>query len=674
MDRPARSTSLAPLALLALLIGVAACGPPPRPAVPPPPEPPQLRLHDPAPETITATRDFSAMPTEGQLEEMRSKAEAAIPLVYTCEGCVEAVAAARKERIDAFAKGVKALAGAAKAQGPLLEQMRGEFGTVTGVSVPAPTFNRLRQLPRPKLTQVFAAMIKEGRRADYVIDDRAQLERDKGDSGHVILRVKIMKKKPPKAKPVVKEPSAKKAVRKGKKWRKKGKRGKRGKWVRKAKKAKKGKQDKKADKAAAAAPEAQPAEPPPAPRGDKKKKKKWEERKISPTLLKSVAQVKEALEKQAKVQGAGLSTEMRRLLAAIATRKLVPSVELDKHRTDTRRSAARAAIKRVPLTFIKGVVLLKKGEIVTHPKRRLVKLMYAEYCRPCPESPEVCSGGLLSRLRPGGRIYRDVRAIRDFNVSGAGERTNLRKQEIAKAVPRFYVYDPSVRKTRLAKLTKIFDLALAFEGKDRLNHFREKMDSELDANIMPQLFKDLDKGKMEQVGKAVVGLYDKAQGELLMEAKPQPENEPCTVRRPAPKPKVVVKAKGRGKAQAPKDDIKTTPTCPILPMARLRFELPRRTVNYVGDAVDQLPDKAGKAVVDLVQRLLKPNTTYDAGETLRRRTEAETKAKANKHFFIKGEIVLHENQVMTLEDHLVLKQMFAEKCLPYLFTGRRVED
>jgi hypothetical protein len=668
MDRPARSTSLVPLALLALLFGVAACGPPPRPAVPPPPEPPKLRLNDPAPETISATRDFSAMPTVGQLEQMRSEAEAAVPLVYECKGCAEAVAASRKERIAAFAKGVKALASAAKVHGKLLDQLRGEFGAATGVVVPAPTFNRLRQLPRPKLTSVFAAMIKEGRRADYVIDDRAPLERYKG--AHVILRVKI-KKKPPKAKPVVKAPPAKKAVKKGKRRGKRGKRGKRAarKATKKAAEAAKAAEVVKAAEAAKAAKAAEAAKA----AGDQKKKK-WEERELPPAALKSLAQVKQALEQQAKVQGAGLSTEMRRLLTAIATRKLVPSVSFDQHRTDERRKAARDAIKRKPMTYIKGEVVLKQGEIVTHPKRRLIKVMYAEYCRPCPQTPEVCSGGLLSRLRPGGRIYRTVRAIRDFHVGGAGERTSLRKQEIAKAVPRFYVYDDSVRKTRLAKLTKIFDLALAFEGKDRLSHFREKMDSELDANIMPQLFKDLDKGKMEKVGEAVLGLYNKAQGELLMEAKPQPENEPCTVRRPAPKPKIVIKGKGRGKAQAPKDDIKTTPTCPILPMARLRFELPRRTVTYVGDAVDQLPGKAGKAVVDLVQRLLKPNTTYDAAETMKRRTEAESKAKANKHFYIKGEIVLHENQMMTLEDHLVLKQMFAEKCLPYIFTGRRVED
>ena len=123
------------------------CGGPPRPEAPPPPELPVLRLHDPAPETIHATRDFSSMPTEEYLTRMRAEAAARTPPVYTCDGCIAAAAAARKERTTAFAKGIKVLAGAARAKGKLLEQLRDEFGRATGVGVPGPTFNRLRQLP-----------------------------------------------------------------------------------------------------------------------------------------------------------------------------------------------------------------------------------------------------------------------------------------------------------------------------------------------------------------------------------------------------------------------------------------------------------------------------------------------------------------------------------------------
>jgi membrane-associated HD superfamily phosphohydrolase len=599
-----------------LLVALQGCGSSsvPPPAGPPPPVGPQLSLGNPAPETIRATRDFSVMPSSRQLDRMRHEAAARVPPIYTCDRCVEAARDAREARIKAFARGAKILDRAAKSKATTLDKHREKFSNAVGVELPAPLFDRLRRLPRAKLVHAVTKMVNEGC-GDYVVADRGALEDYKGDK--VILQVRARKKG--KAK------------------------------VRRSKRGKRGSARKKAPLKA-----------------EKKKDKEWEEIELAADKIRDVAQVKAELGRLAAVHGSGLPSRLQELLTQIAAVGVAPNLTLDEDRTRARREEAASKIKREPLTFSKGQVVLQQGEVVTGTKRRLVRLMYSVKCEPCTAGPVKCSGGLLQRLKPGGRIYRTIRATRDFQV-GSGTRQQLRQGRIGASVPRFYIYDDKPRRTRLSKLQPIFEMAAAFEGRDRVKHYLRRFDKDLDAEILPQIFRKLNTAELEQVSEVVVTLYDKAQGEAIMATKPQRESEPCTIQR-APAEKGETKGKDKASARA-----KTHDTCPILPLAKLKVELPRRAVHYLGDTVDKLPSDARRAAIELVQLLLQANTTYDPAETMRLREKARAGARVTDRFYRKGEIVLSEGEHMTEEDRHVLQQMFSVRCMPVVFTGRRVE-
>lgn len=175
------------MALALWLVGCGPAAPPPR-QKPPRPERPELRLGQPVPETIRATRMFTVKPSDVALAEMCRQAATGVPLVYTCGACQREARAASRKRIAAFRRWVGVLkANARVRKNAQIAKLYAKHGEPLGKKLSRAAFVWLRGAKPAELTKAFEAMVREGI-GPYIIDKRGPLE-EAARAEKVILRM-----------------------------------------------------------------------------------------------------------------------------------------------------------------------------------------------------------------------------------------------------------------------------------------------------------------------------------------------------------------------------------------------------------------------------------------------------------------------------------------------------
>jgi hypothetical protein len=175
---------------MAVVLWLTGCGPaaPPPRQKPPGPDRSALRLGQPVPETIRATRMFTVKPSDRALAEMCRQAATGVPLVYTCGACQREARAAVRKRIATFRRWVGVLKANARVRKPAqIAKLYAKHGAPLGMQLSRAAFVRLRAAPPAELTAAFEAMVREGI-GPYIIDERGPLE-EAARSKKVILRV-----------------------------------------------------------------------------------------------------------------------------------------------------------------------------------------------------------------------------------------------------------------------------------------------------------------------------------------------------------------------------------------------------------------------------------------------------------------------------------------------------
>jgi membrane-associated HD superfamily phosphohydrolase len=102
--------------------------------------------------------------------------------------------------------------------------------------------------------------------------------------------------------------------------------------------------------------------------------------------------------------------------------------------------------------------------------------------------------------------------------------------------------------------------------------------------------------------------------------------------------------------------------CTIVPLARFRLQLPDKVAREPG-LLASLPAEAQKAAVELVQQLLVANTTFDAGETARRRKDTPSQVTTTGERSIQeGDVLVQARKRLTADDIYLLEQMYSLNC------------
>lgn len=178
------------VALLTLLGCLNACGSarPQTRAEPARVNRPALRIGDPSPVTITASRDFTFDPSDDSLAEMCQAAATRAPLYYTSAGDPRAFREAVGRRVREFERWASLLERTRKVNRPeKVTRLFERHGTVLGHVLSAEAFGRLRESPRRALVEAFSVMARGGADA-FILAERSPTERAfSGDK--VIVRV-----------------------------------------------------------------------------------------------------------------------------------------------------------------------------------------------------------------------------------------------------------------------------------------------------------------------------------------------------------------------------------------------------------------------------------------------------------------------------------------------------
>jgi membrane-associated HD superfamily phosphohydrolase len=583
--QPDRRLSTLAVVLLCVVASPWSLAEPRRPVPVPAPAPaPTLRTWAATPKDILATRDFS-VPLFGSFLETAAH----VNEIFSCPSCPKDPEAAVAESVKAFTEWAQTLrkeSQGAKAWAARLYEIHKK---VLGVELSRESFDRLRAAPVKDLIALFKAILVQGR-ARYIVRSRVPLRGEK-----IVVRVPAKEKGKTKTKTTTTTKE----------------------------KAKEAKETKEAAPDEAA----------------------WEEQVVETSEVKDLDQAKKELERVAEKQKSKLPPEAKRDLLRIAATTVAPTLTLDEARSRKVKEGSVARVKRTPLRFLKGEVVVKKGTPLTPDHRRLIELMDSIRCTPCSGGPVACSSGLLGRLRPGSILLQTIQATRDFNLPTSPQRLEAQKRDAAQAVPRLYVCDDKVRKARAEKLGEALELAATAEGKERWKQLRDQIEDRLSANVLLQLVQKLDGAPFEKVHKAVLELYDRAQNEPLVSAQPPAADEACTLR-----------IEGGAK---PKEA--TSARCPVLPLARQRLEFPKRAEKLAG-SLSALPQGVRDAAISLVQELLAPNTTFDAPATLALRKKAEGEVKSTPRFYTLGEPVGQKSTRLSYEGRFILEQMFSVSC------------
>ncbi|MBW2737163.1 MAG: hypothetical protein JRH20_32685 [Deltaproteobacteria bacterium] len=373
--------------------------------------------------------------------------------------------------------------------------------------------------------------------------------------------------------------------------------------------------------------------------------KKGREKKITLAEIKDLGDLKKELALLAKKHGKKLSPQVQGDLVRIIGENLAPTLTLDRARLKKAWVVAQRKVETKPLRFIKGQIVVKKGETLTGEQRGIITTMRALRCEPCAAGAGQCSGGLLPRLRLGGRILRPLKATRSFHVPVDAELKHAVREQALDAVPRVFVLDPEIARSRIKKLGFVLDLASISEGDERWQKLQDGLENELQTKILGQVLDPFVALPFKQLRSTLLALYRSAQSGPITAAAPVPVTEPCIL---------------RSKAKAKEEMLKR---CPILPLARLRLDLPLRAGRTIG-LLAKMPDNTQKAMIELVQQLLVPNTTFDVAETKRRREKAAAAAKPEERFYRKGEVVFPPKRGLTRVDRHTLKRMFSLRCTP----------
>ena len=100
-----------------------------------------------------------------------------------------------------------------------------------------------------------------------------------------------------------------------------------------------------------------------------------EEKLTNFNRIKDLEQVKALVRHQANVHASKLKPPQRKAVVALVESILVPNLAYDPAETAVRKDEARAAIRKRPLHFVKGQVLIRDGDPITRDKMRIVSAM-----------------------------------------------------------------------------------------------------------------------------------------------------------------------------------------------------------------------------------------------------------------------------------------------------------
>lgn len=100
-----------------------------------------------------------------------------------------------------------------------------------------------------------------------------------------------------------------------------------------------------------------------------------EEKLTNFNRIKDLEQIKAQVRHQANVHASKLKPAQRKAVVALVESILVPNLAYDPAETAARKDEARAAIRKRPLHFVKGQVLIRDGDPITKDKIRIVAAM-----------------------------------------------------------------------------------------------------------------------------------------------------------------------------------------------------------------------------------------------------------------------------------------------------------
>ncbi|PID38207.1 MAG: hypothetical protein CSB49_06780, partial [Proteobacteria bacterium] len=106
-----------------------------------------------------------------------------------------------------------------------------------------------------------------------------------------------------------------------------------------------------------------------------------EEKLTNFNRIKDLEQVKTLVRHQANVHASKLKPSQRKAVVALVECILVPNLAYDPAETAVRKDEARAAIRKRPLHFVKGQILIRDGDPITKDKMHIVSAMALTYKR-----------------------------------------------------------------------------------------------------------------------------------------------------------------------------------------------------------------------------------------------------------------------------------------------------